>query len=126
MSSSFNIFGSDLSKINSSSFAKSSYTYFGSCRAGNKFNGSSFAQQWANLTGGSAKAATGKGLISGRTDYTNIYPSPFPGADTISALLGRGRTERQNARWTYGYSTFGSKNYPTINDGGKWKTFEPN
>lgn len=122
-----NIFTSELNNINSSSFSKKAYTYFGACRTGNNFNGVSFAQEWVNITGGSAKAATGKGVINGRTDYTKIFPSPFPGLDTIMSLLGdRGKTERQKARDVYGYSTSGCKNYPTVNDGGKWKTFYPN
>ena len=68
-----NIFASDLSKINSSAFSSSCHTNFGACRTGNIFDGVSFAQEWANMTGGSVRAATGKDSTMGRTDYTNIY-----------------------------------------------------
>lgn len=111
-----NIFTSEISQINSKSFAKNSSTVFYSCRTGKKFNNVSFAQEWANTTGGTVKAATN------RTDYTHIYPNPIPGLDSINSILGySGRSPRQEARYIHGYSTSGSKNYPK----GKWKTFTP-
>ena len=113
---SLNIFTSEISQINSKSFAKNSSTVFYSCRTGKKFNNVSFAQEWANTTGGTVKAATN------RTDYTHIYPNPIPGLDSINSILGySGRSPRQEARYIHGYSTSGSKNYPK----GKWKTFTP-
>ena len=120
-----NIFSSDLSKIKSSSFANSSSSVFYSCRTGNKFNNTIFAQEWANVTGSTTRAASGKGILSGRTDYTNIYENPLPLMDTICSIFGK-RSPRQKARYTFGYSSSGSLNYPEVNDGGKMKTFYPN
>ena len=119
-----NIFTSDLSKINSSSFAKSSYTYFGSCRTGNKFNGNeSFAQSWANLTGGRVKAATGSSYEQGRTYYGDIYEE-----NIFYKVAGRFGfdTPRSKSRKKYGFSPNGCYYYPTITDGGSFKVFEPN
>ena len=113
---SLNIFALDANKINRNSFANNSSTVFYSCRTGKSFNNITFAQEWANATGGTVKAATN------RTNYKNIYPNVIPGLDTICSLLGYGRTPRQEARYVYGFDTSGCKNYPT----GKWKTFYPN
>ncbi len=124
-----NIFSSDISKINSGTFASNSSSVFYSCRTGTSFNGVNFAQQWANATGGNVKAATSGftgEMLSGRTDYTNIYTNPIPGLDTFCSITGLFQSPRQKARDMYGFSIMGSQNYPEINDGGSWKTFKPN
>lgn len=119
-----NIFSSDLNKICPSSFAKSSYTYFASCRTGNKFNDKmSFAQSWANLTGGRVKAAVGTENTNGKTYYGDIYEESF--FNKVKGKLGID-TPRSTARKAYGFSSNGCYYYPTITDGGSFKIFEPN
>lgn len=128
---SLNIFTSDLNKIKSSSFAKSSYTCFWSCRTGNKFNGNeSFAQSWANLTGGRVKAATGPSYEKGRTDYRYIYskgsPDNWKWVNSAFDFLSGTRSNRSDSRSDYGFSASGCLNYPIVDDGGKFKEFYPN
>ena len=126
-----NIFKSDLNKINSSSFSNKMYTYFGACRTGNKFNNTmSFAQSWANMTGGLVQAATGSNNNNGRTDYQYIYSygkKEYWGIfNSVIDLINGIRSERSDERADYGWSTSGSLNYPVVNDGGKFQEFYPN
>ncbi len=126
-----NIFKSDLNMIDSSAFSKKMYTYFGSCRTGNKFNDTmSFAQAWSNMTGGLVSAATGKNSETGRTDYTYIYStgskSNFDLFNSIGDFLSGVREERNKARKGRSFSTSGCLNYPVVNDGGKFEEFYPN
>ena len=130
---SLNIFTSDLNKIQSSAFAKKSYTYFGACRTGNKFGDrdkgerTSFAQEWVNMNKGMAIAATGVGGVSGRTNYTYIYSLGNASQKDTWVSLQDGikgiSYERFNARKAYGYSSSGCMNYPVVDDGGRWKLF---
>lgn len=118
-----NIFVSDLSKINSWAFAKNSCSYFGSCRTGNLFNNVSFAQEWANMTGGLVSASTGTDANNGRTYYGNIYEEGL--GYKILGRLGLS-TPREKARKKIGYFESGCYYYPEVTDGGKFKVFRPN
>ena len=122
-----NIFVSDLSKINSSDFAKGCYTFSGACRAGNSFGGVIFAQEWANLTNGSVKATTGP---NGRTEYTNIFPYDRGLVNRALNLVGLkkdiGKASRETARELYGFSAQGCINYPSPTYFTWWKTFKTN
>ena len=126
-----NIFTSDISKINSSAFAKSAYTYFGSCRTGNKFNNKiSFAQAWANMSGGLVEAATGTEDNNGRTDYNYIYSKGSPNLwskfNSVIDFISGTRSDRSNSRADYGFSSSGCLNYPIVDDGGRFEEFYPN
>ena len=116
-----NIFGSDLSSINSSAFATGSFTYFGACRTGAEFNGVTFAQSWVDLTGGTALAAVS------RTQYYNIYPDErgFWARQWGKTPFGA-KAAREVARAKYGFSTKGSLYYPDVVSGGSWKMFSAN
>jgi len=130
-----NIYASDLSQIKSSSFAENSSTYFGVCRTGNSFgNNSSFAQQWVNLTGGTAlapvRSSSPPAKDNGRTYYGNIFPDErstlHKGFSRLPLIGNRtNKARREIARASVGYSEFGCSNYPTITDGGSWQTFKP-
>jgi hypothetical protein len=113
-----NIFGSDLSSINSSAFATGSFTYFGACRTGAEFNGVTFAQSWVDLTGGTALAAVS------RTQYYNIYPDErgFWARQWGKTPFGT-KAAGEVARAKYGFSTKGSLYYPDVVSGGSWKMF---
>ena len=63
---------SDISRVNSSAFAKDSISKFYSCRTGNTFENGNFAQQWANKTGGNTYAYKGYLKSTGRSDYEDI------------------------------------------------------
>ena len=124
-----NIFLSDINKINSGTFANNLSSVFYSCRTGTSFNDEVFAQNWANVTGSNVRAAVSRGndsILTGRTDYYNIYPNPIHGLDTFCSITGLFQSPRQKDRDMYGFSKMGSKNYPTITDGGSWDTFYPN
>lgn len=126
-----NIFTSDISKIDSRAFATSAYTYFGSCRTGNKFNNKiSFAQAWANMSGGLVEAATGSEYNNGRTNYQYIYSkgksSNFDWWNSILDYASGVRNKRSDSRADYGFSTSGSLNYPIVDDGGRFEEFYPN
>ena len=121
-----NIFTSDICKINSSAFAKSAYTYFASCRTGNLFKGVSFAQEWANMSGGTVKAATGTEYNNGRTDYNYIYSKGSPDnlgwVNSALDFFSGTRSDRSDSRADYGFSS-GCLNYPIVDDGGAFKKF---
>jgi len=118
-----NIFVNDLKNIRSSAFASGNFTFFGSCRTGNSFGGVVFAQEWANITGGTVKASTG---LNGRTDYINIYPD---NRNIIMKALNKtglykSQATREIARAQYGFSAQGSLNYPGLTMFSRWKMFK--
>jgi RHS repeat-associated protein len=119
-----NIFLSDLENINSSAFTEDYFAFFGSCRTGNDFDGISFAQEWANKTNGTVKAAEGS---NGRTDYKGIFPDD---RNIIQKVLDKLpfwdiKAKREIAREKYGFSERGSINYPVPTNDSEWKIFTP-
>ena len=126
-----NIFKTDLCKIDSSAFSKKIYTYFGACRTGNVFNNTmSFAQEWANMTGGLVTAATGKNNDTGRTNYQYIYSKGstdnWGWVNSALDFFSGTRSDRSDSRADYGFSTSGCLNYPIVDDGGRFEEFYPN
>jgi tetrahydromethanopterin S-methyltransferase subunit E len=121
-----NIFLSDLGNLDSSAFANEYFAFFGSCRTGNVFGGVNFAQEWANLTNGTVKAATG---FNGRTDYSYIFPDDrnpiYKALYKVGVLKSINKASREIAREEYGFSAGGSISYPTPAWLSWWETFNP-
>ena len=65
----------EIGNIERSAFSSSSVSYFYACRTGNTFNGTDFAQAWADVTGGTTYAYSGALGITGvgKSDYEDIY-----------------------------------------------------
>ena len=96
------------SKMDKKAFASFQYSTFYSCNAGTypKTPYNSFAQAWANVAGGTTKAAYGT------TYYGDINKN--------QSLINR-------ARWKIdGFYRNGSKNYPVLSSGVKWGYFYRN
>ncbi|MEN8904769.1 MAG: DUF4347 domain-containing protein [Clostridiales bacterium] len=100
------------SQLSSNAFTSNVFTHFYSCNTGTDSNGTSFAQEWVDQTGGSAKA-----VVDGTTDYYDINKDRgwwWETKDRIRRNLG------------YGYDNTGCKNYPKASDGIKWNIFNKN
>ena len=97
--------------LNLSAF-KNTDSIFYSCNTGTIKNGTSFAQEWSNITGGKTKA-----VVDGTSYYGNIHsPSINPGSWGYWI-----------ARRTIGYQTqpYPAFRKPTASNGVKWQTFKP-
>ena len=105
-----NIAIDDLFKINKGAFSSDVTTMLYSCNAGTptKNNGISFAQAWANATGGTVKGAIG------RTDYVPTVGDWSLNEKTI-----------EKRRKEKGYMDEGSYQYPSLGNGAEWKVFTP-
>lgn len=78
-------------------------------------SGTSFAQEWANLTGGTARA-----VVDGTTYYKNINTMPIWNATGLLDKLIAKESRDKN-----GFSLTGSVNAPVASKGVKWKDFYP-
>jgi len=82
----FNFTVADISRLNASAFSSTARSVFYSCRTGNSFNGVNFAQQWANHTRTTTRAASG--WFNGRTTFRGILGSPLERRDIGLNLSG--------------------------------------
>ena len=112
-----NIFMSDIGKMYSSAFTAENYTYFGACRTGAEYSGKIFAQEWVNMTRGTAIAAFQQ------TSYFDIYPD---NRNLFQKIIGI-KSAREKARAKYGFSAVGSLREPGLanTEGNKWIGFSP-
>ncbi|OPX41889.1 tRNA(Glu)-specific nuclease WapA precursor [Ruminiclostridium hungatei] len=106
--SNYSISMDDIDSIDSNAF-NNPYSWFGSCRTGTDVNGQnySFAQKWVNQVGGTTRA------IVGRSWYGD---------------MNRGESLKNKIyRFIYGFSIYGSVNYPVTYSKQKayWETFNP-
>lgn len=110
-----NFYISDFEKLNKEAF-KNTYSVFYSCNTGtNDSSNTSFAQQWANLTNGTARA-----VVNGQTNYTNINVVPFW---NVMGLLEKKLAK--DSRAENGFSFIGSVNPPTASKDVNWQNFTP-
>jgi RHS repeat-associated protein len=110
-----NITSADLKKRGnlSSAFSKDYFCVLYACNTGTVKDGTSFAQEWADATGGQVI-----GLASGKTDYEYINSgrdAQWYKDDRVRRYLG------------YGFDTSGSLNYPVMSkkNSGTWYIYTP-
>ena len=91
------------------------------------YKGVSFAQVWANMTGGLVTAATEKNNDTGRTNYQYIYSKGstdnWGWVNSALDFFSGTRSDRSDSRADYRFSTSGCLNYPIVDDGGAFKKF---
>ncbi|WJE55932.1 DUF1906 domain-containing protein (plasmid) [Bacillus cereus] len=97
----------DIERLQKDAFVKGGTTNFYSCNTGTNYEGSNFAQLWANKTETYTTACT-----DGQTDYTHI---------TICSKLDILNWEKEwlaskENRAITGYSEYGSLRYPELGD----------
>jgi RHS repeat-associated protein len=98
--------------ISDKAFTDDVYTEFYSCNAGTESGGTSFAQEWVDKIGGTAK-----GVKDGTTTYKHIHEGrSFSG--TIHNWF-----ERHGG---VNYDESGSVNYPKASNGVEWYKYEKN
>ena|GEM_PF-2961123 len=123
--SSYDIKISDLSSINSSAFNNTNSTFY-SCNTGT--NGDkSFAQAWANLTGGTVKAMVNKTDYE-TTAYTQEQLNEIQGRNIIQKVWNKmfgEEDEITKLRKATGYLQGGSYRYPKEGKDAYWETFKP-
>ena len=90
----FRWYKSDLAKIKSSAFSNNMTSVFYSCRTGNTFDSGSFAQLWADVTGGVTLAYKGSFNDVGRSNYANIIGTKLERHGAGSASYNSWRTKR--------------------------------
>lgn len=109
-----NIKNDDIVSFNQGSFIEGVYTVFFSCNTGtNTPQGTSFAQEWVNQTGGTAEAVS-----DGRTDYSDIN-----GRNRFGRGFEWYEQDKINRKNGINFDIDGSLNYPRPSIDVQWKIF---
>ena len=102
-----------LSALDKNAFQKTDSLFY-ACNTGTTFNGTSFAQEWSNITGGKTKAALGTTWYGDINSFSLIRADSWLVHRTLRDLGGGYNLPHPAFR------------RPVASEGVKWQTFKPN